>query len=774
MRPRRSPLSVGLDVGLVWLLIAIAAAAFWPVYRDLSYLVAVAGALVAGTVVALVGARFRWPSFAVLLVAVAVFLAIGVPLAVPGRAIAGVLPSWAGILDLLSGVVFGWKQLLTITLPVGDYQALLVPALLLFFATTLTSATIAVRARFPELAVIPPVIAFLLAIALGPDEVPWPIPLALGMFAAVLVFLVRHRWRRRREAIRRLARATPDAEGRPLETTGDAALGIRGVLAGALILAIASAASIGAVTVAPVTGEREVLRSAVVQPFDPRDYPSPLAGFRRYLRDDRVDDVLLRISGLPDGQRLRVATLDSYDGVVYAVGSSAVDAASGTFVRIPQSVDQGELAGDPVTFDVEVDGYRGVWVPDAGAFESIDFVGDRAAALTDAFYYNTTTGTAAVLGGLQSGDAYRIEAVLPDQPTLSELAELTPGDAEVARLGEIPEELALYLEERVRALTDPGERLVAMLDALQTDGYISHGLGGDIGGTEEPPSRSGHGADRIAELVTASRMIGDAEQYAVAAALMARQLGFPARVVFGFEPEAGVVRGDDVTAWVEVDTARYGWVAIDPVPEERPIPEEEPEEQSQVARPPSIVPPPPDRPDPQADQTAPDSTQDEPDTLDPVLAALLAVARVAGIGLLVLAVLLAPFLLVVAAKARRRRLRRTAPDVVQRISGGWDEFADSVIDHGFATPPAATRSELAAVAGGLPSRVLAAVADRAVFAPERADPADADRVWDAVGDLRASLDLGLTRRRRLRALLSLRSLGAYSVRSLFRRGGRQR
>ena len=531
MKPRRSPLSLVLDVALVWLLTAIAAAAFWPVYRDLSYLIAVAGALVAGTLVALVGARFRWPSFAVLLVAVAVFLVIGVPLAVPGRAIAGVLPSWEGILDLLSGVAFGWKQLLTITLPVGDYQALLVPALLLFFATTLTSVTIAVRARFPELAVIPPVIAFLLAIAFGPDEVPWPIPLALGMFAAVLVFLVWHRWRRRREAIRTLARATPDAEGRPLETAGDAALGLRSALAGALILAIASAASIGAATVAPVTGERDVLRTAVVQPFDPRDYPSPLAGFRRYLRDDRVDDVLLRISGLPEGQRLRIATLDSYDGVVYAVGSSAVDAASGTFVRIPQSVDQGGVSGEQVTFDVEVDGYRGVWVPDAGAFESIAFDGDRAATLTDAFYYNATTGTAAVLGGLQSGDAYRVAAVLPDQPTTAQLADLTPGDAEVARLGDIPEELALYLEERVRALTDPGERLVAMLDALQTDGYISHGLD-----EEAPPSRSGHGADRIAELVTASRMIGDAEQYAVAAALMARQLGFPARVVFGFAP----------------------------------------------------------------------------------------------------------------------------------------------------------------------------------------------------------------------------------------------
>ena len=377
MRPPRTVGSIILDVLMVWIMIAVAAAAFWPVYRATPYLVAVAGAMIAGTVVALLGARFRWPSFAVLLVSVAVFLVAGVPLAVPGRAIAGVLPSWDGILELAGAVVFGWKQLLTITLPVGDYQALLVPAFLMFFASTVVALTIALRARFGELAVIAPIVAFLVAIAFGPDQATWPVPLALGMLVTVLAFLVWHRWRRRREAIRTLARATPDAQGRPLETAGDAALGIRTILAGGLILAVASAASIGATTLAPVTGERDVLRTSVVQPFDPRDYPSPLAGFRRYLRDDRVDDVMLRVDGLPAGARLRIATLDSYDGVVYAVGSATVESASGTFVRIPQSVDQSDVTGQQVTLLVEIDGYQGVWIPTAGAFESIDFTGGR-------------------------------------------------------------------------------------------------------------------------------------------------------------------------------------------------------------------------------------------------------------------------------------------------------------------------------------------------------------------------------------------------------------
>jgi hypothetical protein len=39
--------------------------------------------------------------------------------------------------------------------------------------------------------------------------------------------------------------------------------------------------------------------------------------------------------------------------------------------------------------------------------------------------------------------------------------------------------------------------------------------------------------------------------------------------------------------------------------------------------------------------------------------------------------------------------------------------------------------------------------------------------------LRTSLDQGLNRRQKLLALISLRSLGGYSVRGLFRRAGRK-
>jgi transglutaminase-like putative cysteine protease len=751
------------DVFQLWAMMGLAAATLWPIYLSSAYLVLAVAAILLGTLVAALGAVFRWPAWVVLLVTVGTFTLVGVPLAVPGKAIAGVLPSLDGLVDLYSGVVLGWKQLLTITLPVGDYQALLVPALALLLTATVVAGSTALRARYGELAVIPPLVVFLAGIAFGPAVVAMPIPLGIGMLVSGVAWISWWRWRRRRAVTRTRER---DAASAGFRFTVEA----RNLVAGVLVLALAGGAALATASNLPPRGDRDVLRNAVAQPFDPRDHPSPLSGFRRYLRDDTVDEVMMRVTGLPVGERIRVATLDSYDGVVYAVGSATVDSASGTFVRVPSRIDQSASGSTRVELDVEIDGYAGVWVPTVGMLEDIDFAGGDAAQLEDGFAFNGTSGTAVDLGGVEAGDRYRLDAVVPTRLALESLASAVPGSAAVPRIAAAPEELATTLDGYVQGVQGAGAQLVAAIDHLRADGYISHGLADD-----EPASRSGHSLDRIAELFTDPRMIGDAEQYAVAAALMATRLGFPARVVFGFAPESAgtagttVVTGADVSAWIEVDTAQYGWVAVDPVPPVRPIPEEEPQEPTPISRPESIVPPPLDRPEPREEQSDPDTTADEPVVPDAILEVLLQTLRVTGIALLVIAIALSPFLLVIGAKARRRHLRRTGDTALTRIRGGWDEFADLVVDHGLAPPPSATRAEFAAAVGTLPSRVLAAVVDRAVFAPDPPSEADAARVWVAVGELRHSLDAGRTRRERLRSLISVRSLGGGAVRGLLHR-----
>ncbi len=705
----RERLRIGMlgDALQLVLTMGIASMALWPIYRSTQFLVLAAAAIILGTLIAAVSAQMRWPGWLTIIATTAIFGLVGVPLAVPAKAVGGILPSLEGLSDLFAGVALGWKQLLTITLPVGDYQALLVPALVLLLGGTVAAGTIAFRARMGEFAALIPALIFIVGIIFGPADAPLPPLVGVAMLVTCVAWGSWRRWRRRREVTRRFAR---DAASGPLRLGVEA----RTLVAAVAILAITSTASVAAVAALPPQREREVLRNVVAQPFDPRDHASPLAEFRRYLREDRADEVMLRIAGLPSGARIRLATLDSYDGVVYAVGSASVDSASGVFVRLPTAVSRDGSSGRTVDLEIAVDGYSGVWVPTVGDIVSIAFTSRRAVELDDGFAVNLVTGTAADLAGLRDGDSYMLRTLLPDQPSLDALARATPGGTDTPRTADPPDVLVTAVDEAASGAGTPGARLLAAIDWLRASGYISHGLAND-----EPASRSGHSLDRLAELVDAPLMIGDAEQYAVAAALLAHRLGFPVRVVMGFAPESAgtaaetVVRGSDITAWIEVETAEHGWVTIDPVPPPRPIPDEEPQEPTTVSRPESIVPPPADRPDPREDQTEADTTADEPVTPDLGLAALLQVLRVIGIAALVAFILIAPFLVVIGAKARRRHLRRTAPTALARIRGGWDEFADLVADHGHQVSPAATRSEVAAVVGTLPSRVLAAVVDRA-------------------------------------------------------------
>jgi transglutaminase-like putative cysteine protease len=470
---------------------------------------------------------------------------------------------------------------------------------------------------------------------------------------------------------------------------------------------------------------------------------------------------MLSVSGLGADRRLRIATLDTYDGVTYSVGSGDDTSASGSFTRLPYRLDQSAVRGTRETVTVTVRGYRGPWVPGAGQLEQIAFRGPDAGRLADSFYYNDVTGTGAVTTALSAGDSYTADSIVKPLVRAEQLKRVQPGTDSVPRPTVVPDELAATLQKYTAGVTSAGARLAAALAGLAEDGYVSHGVG-----TDEPASRSGHGADRITELLTDVPMLGDQEQYAVAAALMARQLGFPARVVVGFVAPADVAAegpvtlvGSDISAWIEVETTQ-GWVTVDPTPPVRPVPPKQPEQPTQISRPQTNVQPPVDE-NPQRNEEPPQSQVDSSDQQppNPALDTLLAVLSAIGWAIVVLAVLTAPFLAVLAAKWRRRALRRSARTSIERIVGGWLEFADAAVDHGYDPPPSATRLEFAHTIGGARAAALATVADRAVFSPTAPTREEADSVWKAVDDLRSQLARRDTRWKRLRAAVSLRSLG---------------
>ncbi|MFJ3488375.1 transglutaminaseTgpA domain-containing protein [Leifsonia aquatica] len=751
--------SASVDTAIALAAVGLAAWSFWPVYQSAAFVVLLGATLVLGGAVGVLGAVFRWPSIVVAGAVALVYLGAGVQLAVPTEATGGgVLPTGAGFVDLVQATWLSWKQLVTISVPVGSYQALLVPAFILILLTTVVTVSVALRARTPETATLPPALLLLAGIALGSGTSAVPLWLVLGLLALLLVWLIRFRLRRRSAALRALGEQSGLSVETPRERRSTALL--TGV--GALVMLVgASAVGIAAAVAVPPATDRQVVRTAVEQPFDPRAYPSPLSGFRSYLESPRADEPMLTVSGLPADGRLRIATLDTYDGVTYSVGSDGTTSASGSFTRVPYRLDQSSVRGTDHTVTVTVRDYRGPWVPGTGQLEQIAFRGGDASTLAGAFFYNDVTGTGALTTALRSGDSYTADSVVKPMVTAAGLEKAEPGSDAVPKPTVIPDELASVLQKYTAGVTGAGAKLAAALRGLAQDGYISHGIGPD-----EPASRSGHGADRITELLTDVPMLGDQEQYAVTAALMARQLGFPARVVFGFVAPADAassatvtLTGSDVSAWIEVQTAD-GWVTVDPTPPVRPVPPKQPEQPTEISRPQTNVQPPVDE-NPQQNDEPPqaqvDTTDQQPP--NPLVETLLAILVVVGWTLVILAVLAAPFLAVLAAKWRRRALRRSASTASERIVGGWREFADAAVDHGYDPPPAATRVEFAQTIGGNRAAALAKVADRAVYSPTAPTPEEADSVWKAVDDLRGQLDRRDTRWKRVLAAVSLRSLG---------------
>ncbi|QQD74975.1 transglutaminase domain-containing protein [Curtobacterium sp. YC1] len=743
---------------VVWLLLAVASTSWWPIHRDGAMVTAAATAIVLGTVVALLGAVLRLPTAVVAIATVAAFTVSGVPAAVPSQA-NGLLPTGRGLVDLFAGVALGWKQLVTISLPVGSYEALLVPYFVTLLVATVTAVSVATRASRQELASIPALVLFAVGIVVGPSRLDTSIVTAVVLVAIALVWALTVRHVRRAVAV-----ATTIGSRVPVARSI-----VRPALVGTGTIVAAAVVATGLGLVAPPSAERTVARTDVVKPFDPRDHVSPLSGFRSYEEQDTADAPQLRVSGLPEDGFVRIATLDTYDGVVYRVGGSDGGTASGTFERVPTAVDVRGVRGTTVDVGVTVEGYRGVWLPTVGDLERVDFTGAGADETRGAFFYNDSTSTGAVIGGVDEGTSYELTAVLPDQPTERQLASARPGDAAVPTARDVPDAVRDTVESTTASATTPGAKLLAALQALKRNGYVSHGVGDDR------TSRSGHGADRIQELLTAPLMIGDQEQYAAAAALMADELGFPARVVMGFTPggDAGgaaargastekggttTFRGSDVTARIEVDTAQWGWVLLNPNPTVREIPNEQQQTPQPVTRPETVVPPPPvDRQD-QDQQAPPESDRNTPPVQPLWLQILLAVLPWALGVLGVLAIVLLPFALIVAAKRVRRRRRRNAPTPRGRIVGAWDEYRDALLDRGHEVSGAATRREAVAGAPGAGGTGLAALADRAVFGPNDPDATTADRMWSATEDAIGTLHTGRNRRERFRSAVSLRSL----------------
>ena len=753
-----------VDVAIVLILSTIGIIGFSSAFEDVGWLIAGLAGLAVGTAAAIGSHFLRIGAIPTFLLAVIAFYLFGSAAAVPELALLGFIPTIDSLVNLSIGTVYSWADVLTLRPPVELPDYVTAAPYFATWAVGLVSTVLAVRwlptrrrtAWRSALLLVGPFVLYLAGVLLGTDEPVFAAIRGITFASLVLVWLG---WRR--------------TSGGGASASADRSLLRRKVVGSSLVVAAGVAAGILVGTaIAPVPADRFVLREVVTPPFEPLEYPSPFTAYRKYTKTLEQTE-LFTVEGLNPGDRVRLATLDTYDGISWGVaGSQLASDGSGSFSLVGSTIPEPPLLTanqDNSELTVTIGDYADVWIPSIGYPTSISFDGAASREQAATLRYNPATGTAVLTRGLTEGDEYTVTAETQRAYDDADLEKLGTAQFALPPVSNIPDIVSSKAEELAGSATSPIGQLRAIESVLQTTGFLSHGAADDA-----VASRAGQGADRIVELFTRSQLIGDEEQYATAFALMARSLDYPARVVMGFAPEVRegqdevVVTGKDVTAWVEVAFDGVGWVPFFPTPDETDIPQDQnpkpqSEPQPQVRQPPRTQ---ADENDLVAGVEIDDSSND-----DPFLFEIPGWLVVVGIALLVPALIIfVPLLLIAAVKRRRRARRRDATRGDRAAAGAWDELVDQLTELGYAVPANLTRRSTARelstrVPGSESLESVAWLVDDAVFSGSEVSPAQSEQVWSeslaAVDRARAPL----TTVQRIRSRYRLQSVSAWAQRT---------
>lgn len=741
-----------VDASLLLGLTVLGFLGFGQVYGGGEYLVVGMVGTALGIAVAELSVRLRQPVLADAVVAIVLFLLLGGVTTSAHGALGGIVPSLSSISALGHASVLGWKTLLTTAPPIGTASNLMAIPYVVGLVAGVGGHSLARRTRVAALPVVAPILVLALGILFGARH-PASLFLQGTVFALGALSWTVVRFHRNREVL----------AGQRFGTT-------RLVLSGAVLAVTAAGAStVGEHLPGAGSRHRLVLSKYVTPPFDANIEPSPLAGFRQYVRKGQFySKPLFYVRGLPVGSHVRIATMDAYDGIAWGFASSGGTIGSAgpsddVFRSYGSNIDT-EAAGRQERFQVSVRSLGSVWLPEVGALSRITFGGPRSAQLTTNFRYDLATETAAEPSGLQPGDSYVAESVVGKPVSRVALRSATAGGATVA-LSDVPPIIQTDAQQWSAQETSPYAAVMAIANHLLHVGYFSDGLGNPM------YSRAGHGAGRLetflqGDQLVGSEIVGDGEQYAAAFALMANEIGVPARVVLGATvPPGGVVRGVDVEPWVEIDLAGIGWYPIyisqfmshrkpQPTP---PQPRPNSSTLAPVQPPVNSAlhgPPPPPLLGSNSSAASHFAREPGPPPQGIPLWAIVTVAVLGGVLLLIAA----PATAVVSLKARRRRRRRRLGTPATQVAAAWTELLDLCVDMGRPVRLNLTRREQALALGHVDLPTLAHAGDECVFGPGNPSDRVVGLYWEGVDSIRAQMLLAAKRTVRWRARVSTRSL----------------
>ncbi|MDQ0646816.1 hypothetical protein QFZ53_001012 [Microbacterium natoriense] len=791
-------------LGYVFAGVVLATLAAWPVYdAPRAIVVGIVGGLV-GIAAAVVARVLRWGTLLAALLAAVAYVVVAVPLAIPS-ALSSPGAFFGGLRDAVLGIVLGWKQILTLNPPLGEYQAVLIPFLVvvLFGAFIASLLVLGRSSRRSTFAVIVVSAMSVFGIAFGATGTSAPVVLlgftlpsprewviGVAVFVIALVFLVGASRLRRARALRAVAAHNITRRAAPVW------LSIRRHLLSGALIVVALVAGLAIAPAAAGWHDRSVLRDEVEPMIVVQQQSSPLSEYRSWFTAERADETVVKIDGDPGAiERIRIATLDAYDGQDFHI------AADDRFTRLPRAAAPGD---GRVQLGITVgDAYSGIWVPTpSGLAQAPTFSGSRADELADGFHVDADGDTAITIAetsgtgaGLVPGDRYSVLVDAPGKP--ASLTDVQGGES----LLDADDHPALAEWADMQELPRTGAGFLELIERLRARGYLSHALLDDEAaatwiaalkaseGYSFAPSYAGHSTARIEELFTSLveqqrragadatpemlvAAVGDDEQFATAAALLAQLWGLESRVVLGARlPAADEVpgvpacdtecTGANMTAWVEVRASGGEWAAVDVTPQYSQLPslitegEQLPEHPTVPEQPHSEALDPP-----QAQSDSHDGEVPPEPVASDALAVVLFIARIVGLSLLALALLLLPLIVVLVVKALRSKARRTAADPEVRLVGAWEELTDVYLDHEIPISTEGTRVQSARTVERPAAERLARAVDQAVFAAHPPGEDDADHAWSVVDEEREALRAEQSRWAALRSRLRLRSFVA--------------
>lgn len=621
-----------------------------------------------------------------------------------GETAPNVVPTLTTVRELSRGLTSGWAELLTISLPAPRLAHLTVVPIALAWAASALSAEFAHRSRSTAAPVIPAVVVYLSSLAFAASQPPGTLWLPIAIAASLLVVLLVHanRWAVLEPAGLRAKVPEDDEHDIPVRTrtvSVDTSAN-RWIVLGLPVVAFAVAA---ATLIAPRLPTRD-------GSFDPRslrdqnvrlgEAGNPLEALKAELGID-PDNPPVRFSVQTDDvddartiSHLRLAVLDRFDGAGWSSANSFSRAGS----ELPAGPDL-DVATRTVTQQVLVNSLGpGPWLPAA----------DRPVRITSAkagleIGVDAESGVIIATTGELSGLDYQVTSEVP-QPTEDELEQLARRrpERDVSALIDVPNMPTELREIALRFTEDaatPYQRLLALQRALLDD-YAYN---------EQVPSGSSYG--RLTQFLTQDGG-GYAEQFASAYATLARSLGFPTRLVYGYltaevDPDSGELRTmTDITSrqahvWPEVLLGGSVWVPFEPTPKRLAAPL--PDTAAPVTNPAGgggVVAPPASGTTGTGDGTAFQGSQPaEPFLLSTPVLALLT---------LLVAILMLLVALILMKRIRRQR-RRRGDSTTGQVLGAWAEVTDRLLEVGVVVDRAMTAKEVVAVSA---ERVPQTAADR--------------------------------------------------------------